>query len=155
MIKKLLVAIVGFVIGFCVVTIMQGCGRFKGEPGPQGPIGDTGAVGATGPTGQGGSSCTVTNSSGGAVIACTDGSEVTVLNGTDGSIIQLIQFCPGVPSYPNNFLEVGVCIDQKLYAVYSHGNNTFLTLVPPGRYVTTDQTRCNFTVRANCEVENE
>lgn len=55
--------------------------------------------------------------------------------GLPGSDIQIVQFCPNVsPTYPSIFPEVGFCIDNKLYAVYS-ANDGFLTEVTPGAYL--------------------
>jgi hypothetical protein len=74
--------------------------------------------------------------------------------GANGTTISSVQFCPGVPSYPSTFPEVGFCIDNNLYAVYSY-NNGFLTLIPPGYYNSNAVgSNCNFTVLPNCQVSN-
>lgn len=66
-----------------------------------------------------------------------------------------IQFCPGTPTYPSVFPEVGVCISGNLYAVYS-ALGGFLTLLPPGRYSSNAiGSRCSFTVFSNCEVGDQ
>jgi len=73
--------------------------------------------------------------------------------GADGTQITIVQFCPGVtPTYPTTFPEVGLCIDNQLYAVYS-ANNGFLVLVTPGRYSSNAiGSSCSFTVLPNCVV---
>lgn len=92
--------------------------------GPQGPQGATGATGLQGPP------------------------------GANGTQITVIQFCPGTPSYPSTFPEVGLCINEQIYAVYS-ANDGFLTLVTPGYYASNAiGSACNFTVLPNCVVQN-
>lgn len=72
--------------------------------------------------------------------------------GSDGTQITVVKLCPGATSYPNVFVEVAMCIDSKLYAVYS-ANNGFLTYLPPGRYQSNAiGSACSFTVGAGCEV---
>lgn len=75
------------------------------------------------------------------------------LPGTNGTTIQPVQFCPNdVPTYPATFPEDGFCIDGSLYAVYS-ANNGFLTLIPPGQYVSNAiGSTCTFTVLPNCVI---
>src|SRR5579863_1830818 len=120
---------------------LMGCG--PGPVGPQGPQGPTGSQGAPG------ANCNVTTiqpsdpaPNGGSLITCpggdwggtqslvlngapgqngTDGTDGTNgTNGTNGTIVTAIQFCPGVtPTYPSTFPEVGFCISENLWAVYS------------------------------------
>lgn len=115
----------------------------------QGPAGTPGASG---------NSCTVsqipvnsTAPNGGALVSCTDGTSALILNGT---VIKPVQFCPGTPSYPSVFPEVGFMVNNVLYAVYSQ-NGGFLTLVSPGYYTSNAiGSRCNFTVNADYSITN-
>lgn len=72
--------------------------------------------------------------------------------GADLNPITIVQFCPGITTYPSTFNEIGFCINNQLWAVYS-ANNGFLTLVPPGNYSSNAiGSSCNFTVNANCKI---
>ena len=76
------------------------------------------------------------------------------VNGSPAQIISSVQFCPGVSNYPSTFPEIGFCIDNNLYAVYS-ANDGFLTLIPPGYYHSNAiGSNCNFMVLPNCQVSN-
>lgn len=92
---------------------------------------------------------------GGAVINCSDGSSSVVLNGTpgnSGTIVAPVQFCSGITTYPNTFNELGICVDNKVYGIYSL-NGGFMTLLPPGAYSSNGvNSSCNFTIEANCIV---
>lgn len=71
--------------------------------------------------------------------------------GADGQIAQVIPLCPGTSNY-GVFVEVGLCINNKLYAVYS-ANGGFLTYLAPGNYVSNAiGSACNLTVQPNCVV---
>jgi Collagen triple helix repeat (20 copies) len=110
------------------------CNGAQGSTGPQGNAGATGATGASGATGNTG----------------PQGAP-----GSPGTTISIIQFCPGTTTYPSAFLEIGFCIDNSIYAVYS-ANDGFLTLVPPGVYASDGiNDSCTFTVQANCIVVNQ
>lgn len=100
------------------------CQGPKGEPGAVGPQGPAGVQGAVGPA------------------------------GANGTAITVVQFCPGNGSqYPRMFPEVGFCINNSIYAVYS-ANDGFLTLIPPGTYQSNAVgSTCDFTVLDNCEVK--
>lgn len=101
--------------------------------GPQGDPGNTGAQGSQGIQGSQG---------------------LQGPTGLNGSTITLVQFCPGTPSYPSTFPEIGMCINNKLYAVYS-ANDGFLTLIPPGVYHSNAiGSSCNFTILPNCGISN-
>lgn len=64
----------------------------------------------------------------------------------------IVQLCPGVTTYGSKYVELGFCISNKLYAVYS-ANDGFLTEIVPGRYSSNAiNSVCNFTVKDNCEV---
>lgn len=165
------------VVSFLLISLMflASCGLERewlegpqGSYGTQGVAGPTGATGATGPQGAPGASCTVSAvaasnvaPNGGSLISCPDGSQSLVLNGTNGTngaagtpgtIVTPVQFCAGTPSYPSSFPEVGFCIDNTLYAVYS-ANDGFLTEVTPGEYRSNAVgPSCNFYVGPNCQV---
>lgn len=74
--------------------------------------------------------------------------------GADLNPITIVQFCPGTTTYPTTFQEVGFCISNEIWAVYSL-NNGFLTLVPPGNYNSNAlNSNCNFQVLPNCQIIN-
>lgn len=127
-------------------------------------------AGAKGDPGAPGNSCAVNNTPGGALISCTDGSSAFIGNGHDGGVgpsgpsgapgspglnatpITIVNLCPGVTTYPTTFVEVGFCINNNLYAVYSE-NNGFLTYVPPGSYSSNAHgSSCSLVVHTNCVV---
>lgn len=86
--------------------------------------GQTGATGATGATGSQGSAGT---------------------NGVDATPVTLVQLCPGVSNY-GTFIELGVCLNNKLYGVYSL-NNGFMTYFANGSYSSNAVgSACNLTV---------
>ena len=92
------------------------------KPGEQGLPGATGSTGAQGPAG-------------------ADGKEATV-----------VQLCPGATVYPTVFVEVALCINNRLYAVYS-ANGGFLSEIVPGDYSSNAiGSACNLTVLPNCAV---
>jgi len=74
--------------------------------------------------------------------------------GSDLNPITIVHFCPGSTIYPTTFIEVALCVDNELWAVYS-SNGGFLTLVPQGNYTSDGiNSICNFTVGPNCTVTN-
>lgn len=88
---------------------------------------------------------------GGSLITCKDGTSSLILN---GSIMKPVQFCANsIPSYPTTFPEIGFCIDNNLYAVYS-ANGGFLVLVTPGTYSSNGiNSSCTFTVLSGCVIQ--
>ena len=72
-----------------------------------------------------------------------------------GSVITPVQFCPGsITSYPTTYAEVGLCINNNIWAVYS-ANDGFLTEIVPGYYTSNAiGSSCNFTVLPNCVISN-
>lgn len=74
--------------------------------------------------------------------------------GADGNLATLVALCPGVTTYPSAFVEVALCLNNKLYGVYS-ANNGFLTLLPPGNYSSNAiGSACNLTILPNCVVSH-
>lgn len=73
-------------------------------------------------------------------------------DGVDATPVTIVTLCPGVTSYPGVFVEVAVCLQGNLYAVYSVPN-AFLTYIPPGNYTSNGiGSSCNLTVHPNCVV---
>lgn len=69
--------------------------------------------------------------------------------------ITVIKLCPGTTTYPGVFVEVALCLENKLYAVYS-ANNGFLVELVPGHYSSNAiGSACSLTVKDNCEVTND
>lgn len=123
-----------FVVLLFTAISLAACGK------PQkGDRGDTGAVGAKGETGAAG-----TNGENG-----QDGRDGA--DGVDATPVTLVKLCPGTTTYPTVFVELALCIDHKLYAIYS--SKSVLVEIPPGNY-TSDSigSACSLTVAPNCVV---
>lgn len=154
------------ILFIALISLMTACCPLKGDKGDQGVTGHAGKD----------ASCTVTNiaaseilPNGGAKLSCSDGTNVLVSNGAKGntgasgatgaagnpgSVFTSMQFCPGTTTYPSTFIEVGFCINNTLYAVYS-ANDGFLVVIPPGAYSSHGiGSTCNFTVSANCVISH-
>lgn len=70
--------------------------------------------------------------------------------GRDASI-QAQPFCPdnhGVNGFQESYLN----IDGQIYAVYFDRYRTFLSLLSPGNYVTTDGANCHFQITVDGHV---
>lgn len=161
---------------------MQGLAGTQGVQGPQGVVGAPGetctvtAISVSSPAPNGGSLISCPDGSNSLVLNGTNGSNGTNgTNGTDGTngadgsdgatgapgaagtpgtVVTSVQFCPGTNSYPSTFPEIGFCIDNSLYAVYS-ANDGFLTELSPGAYNSNAiGSSCNFTVGPNCQVSH-
>jgi hypothetical protein len=95
--------------------------------------------------------CTVVQTNSNVTISCENGSVTFPL----GTVITIVQFCPGDTNYPSEFDEIGFCINNNIYAVYSV-NDGFLSLVPPGVYSSNGiDASCTFTITANCGIINQ
>lgn len=73
--------------------------------------------------------------------------------GIPGTVINAQAFCPTIPGaigYANR--ESYLIIGTQVYAVYADGTHTFLTLLNPGTYVTTDGRSCTFIVTVDGKV---
>jgi hypothetical protein len=67
-----------------------------------------------------------------------------------------VKFCPNlVDRYGVQYSEHGLCIANKIYAVYSHNNQAALVELSEGTYQTTTPAggNCTFTVLPNCVIE--
>jgi hypothetical protein len=139
-----------------------------------GPKGNTGIAGPKGDAGLNGSNCSVavldrnprTTPNGGSLITCPDGSSSVILNGTagvngsngvngtPGTIVTPIKFCTGfTQSYPSTFAESGLCINNKIYGVYSE-NGGFLAELLPGTYSSNGiNSSCTFKITENCGIQ--
>lgn len=120
----------GLVFGV-VLLALSACGHDhyeynvgqKGDPGAQGPAGQDGANGQDGADG--------TNGILGVIDPCGDAPGVideVLIRLADGSV--LVSF-----------------------SANANGQNTRLSILPPGSYVTTDGSSCNFTVNANGTIQ--
>lgn len=124
----------------CLFLALNACGEkavvITGPPGADGVPGINGVDGQNGTNG-------------------TDG--VPGLDGQDGispPTPYMVHLCPGVTAYPSVFVEVALCLNNKLYGVYS-ANGGFLTYLPPGTYSSNAiGSACNLTVGADCQVTN-
>lgn len=156
--KKRLKQMMTIITNFLILSLLfiTGCGRCGSvscnTPSPPGPMGSVGIQG------QVGAGCTIVSipanvnaPNGGATIQCGN-SQSLILNGTNGTVITAIQFCPGSTIYPSTFPEIGFCINNNIYAVYS-ANGGFLTEVVPGNYSSDGiNASCSFTVNPNCQI---
>jgi len=113
----------------------QGPAGRDGADGPKGDPGDDGKDGQDGDKGDKG-----------------DQGDVGA-PGAPGTVVTMIKLCPNsTDHYPTVFVEYALCIDSKLYAVYSIPN-AFMTLLTPGNYNSTGiGSACNFKVTAGCVV---
>ncbi len=137
-----------------LVTMLAACAGPRGEQGAPGTVGVPG------------SSCTVTPTSTGSLVACSDGTYASIDNGQDGdsivgpqgpagqngadSIVQIIDPCGNSPSVID---EVLLKLSDGSYLCYFtnnvNGDYGRLALLPPGSYVTTDGSACHFTITAS------
>lgn len=73
--------------------------------------------------------------------------------GQPGTVITAQPFCPSIPGVVGYGNQEGyITLDSKVYAVYYDGTHTFLTLLLPGNYQTTDGRDCHFTVNSDGSV---
>lgn len=105
----------------CVIFLLLGACSQPGAPGVNGVDGKNGLNG-------------------------TNGS-----NGADANPVTIVQLCPDITTYPGVFVEVALCIQGKLYGVYS--NPVFMTELPPGNYASAAiGSACNLTIGENCVI---
>lgn len=137
------------------LIFLIGCGPqgIQGVPGPAGPPGAPGVGCSVSPV-----TASPSAPNGGSLIACPN-SQALVLNGTNGApgtSVAMVQFCPQyTTNYPSVFPEYGTCVGNSLYAVYWDGKNAWEAMVAPGQYDSTSTSApCDFTVLANCSIQN-
>lgn len=108
------------------------CSGANGSNGSNGTNGTNGTNGSNGSNG-------------------TNGTNGT--NGVDLTPVTIVQFCSGASSYPSTFPEIGLCIGNNMYGVYS-ANDGFMAYLPPGGYHSAGiNSTCNFTILPNCVVQ--
>lgn len=118
------------ITGVIFLSLMMACGY-------QGPIGQQGLAGKDGTNGHDGAKGD-TGASG--------------HDGQNATPVTMVNLCPGVSTYPGVFVEIGICLQGKLYGVYS-ANGGFLTELPPGTYSSNAiGSACNLMIGANCVV---
>lgn len=72
--------------------------------------------------------------------------------GVDATPVTIVPLCPGVSNH-NVFVEVGICLNGKLYGVYS-ANGGFMTYLADGSYNSNAiGSACNLTVNG-CNVSH-
>lgn len=136
-----LMIIYGVLIASCV--FMNACQGPRGPDGYKGSAGTNGSDGSNGANGVDGQS----GSNGADGVPGADGHD-----GVDATPVTIVQLCPGTPSYPSTFIEIGFCLSNKLYATYST-NGGFSTYLPPGGYTSNAVgSSCNFTVVSGCQI---
>lgn len=123
-------------LGFTMtLALATSCGR-------QGPAGADGAIGTKGDQGE----------TGDVGLPGTVGPQGPA--GANGTVVTIVKLCPDATTYPKVFVEIAMCINNKLYGVYS-ANNGLLVEFPPGYYHSKGiGSACNLTVYANCVVSN-
>jgi hypothetical protein len=162
--------------GLFVISQLNGCAPYTEVEYIKGPQGERGATGARGTDGKG---CKLTSIEpgtllpfGGAMVECASSSVLISngrpgFNGADGrdgvdgqdgapgapgTLSTIVNLCDGETTYPSKFVEVAVCFNNELYAVYST-NGGFFTKIPPGAYSSNAVgSKCDFTVLPGCEV---
>lgn len=73
--------------------------------------------------------------------------------GLNASSMTIVQLCHGTATYPSVFIEIALCLDNRLYAVYSIPG-AFLTYLPPGGYTSIGiGSSCDFRVVAGCVIQ--
>jgi hypothetical protein len=109
--------------------------------------------GVDGHDGENGTSCTVSQTADGALIACTDGTFAVVLNGMNTGIPvnSVIDPCGPQSAYD----EVLLRMDNHQVIAYLIGPGATaarLAVLPPGNYITSDGTNCYFVIHADGSV---
>lgn len=167
-----------FVVALILVAIVILC--FSGLSGcGKDPSTVQGARGADGATGTNGHSAVVTlvnsalscSNGGRTILTATDANDNNVLDGGDTNL-QSAEIChgnnaPATPFTPSEMIDPcgdtpGIydevllkLANNSILASFSdnaNGQNTRLSIVVPGNYVTSDGSNCHFTVNANGSV---
>ncbi|MEQ1724206.1 MAG: hypothetical protein ABL930_13630 [Pseudobdellovibrio sp.] len=109
---------------------------------------------ADGTNGIDGKSCSSVQTSSGAQIQCTDGTFTVISNGQDGkdsaastgyNIVKVIDPCGTQTTFDEVLLQFA---NGDILGHYSDGAKQHFSLIPPGNYRTTDNTKCYFTITA-------
>lgn len=137
-----------FIILFLSLLVLTGCGKsvytLRSIPGPSGAKGDTGMQGTPGVNGQEGA------------VGQPGTAGANGQDGRDASGVTTVQFCPSQgPTTHGHFPEQGLCVADKLYAVYwdKPGLNAWLAEIVPGTYGSTATgLSCTFVVSPGCVV---
>jgi hypothetical protein len=130
--------------GLCLVLAMlvalSACAPKEGPRGADGAVGKQGETGEQGPKGDKGD-------------AGDKGDKGDQGNpGVDPTPTTIVKLCPGFTQFNSIYVEVALCIQGKLYGVYS-ANGGFMTEIVPGTYFSDGVgNSCNVTVSANCQV---
>lgn len=76
--------------------------------------------------------------------------------GRDATPVTAVQFCSNyTTTYPVSFPEFGLCVNNNIYGVYWDGENSWLSQIPAGLYMSTATgAPCTFTVAANCHISH-
>ncbi len=129
-----------FIYATVLILTLSACGRpEKGDRGDagvskQGETGEKGDIGLPGSPGE-------------SIVGPPGAS------GVDATPVTIVKLCPGTTAYPGVYVEVALCLNNKLYGVYS-ANGGFLSEFPPGNYYSDGiGSACNLTVLANCVVQ--
>ncbi len=108
----------------------QGPAGLDGKDGLDGLQGVQGPTGPMGPIGQPGVSAPTTGT------------------------VTVVPLCGGITVYPVNFVEVALCINSRLYAVYSE-HDGFMAEIVPGVYASNAHgNSCTLIVGTNCQVSH-
>lgn len=141
------------VLTLIAAFFISGCRGPNGSPGADGIKGDLGNTPVVLERPATEQECPT-----GGIVVTVNTVSTLLCNGSQGAPgvnltpLVLMQLCPGNPSYPDIFIEYGICVGSKLYAVYSE-NGGFLTYLPPGAYVSNAVgSTCTFSVANGCQV---
>jgi len=102
-----------------------------------------GAQTVTGKDGSPGANCSVQQISNGAIITCPGSTAVVSPAGAQYNVTEIIDPCGDGPGFDEIILKLA---NGQLLAHFSSGGLQFLSLIPDGNYVTTDQQACQFSV---------
>lgn len=97
----------------------------------------------TGKDGSPGANCSVQQITNGAIITCPDSTAVVSPAGSQYNVQEIVDPCGDGPGFDEVILRLA---NGQLLAHFSSGGLQFLSLIPDGNYVTTDQQACQFTV---------
>lgn len=143
---KILIVVVALFLSACCgpegVHGSNGSNGHDGATGSQGTAGTNGSNGSNGTNGTNG----MDGATGAQGIQGLQGLQgITGPAGADGTMVTLVKLCPETPTY-GVFVEFGMCINGKLYGVYS-ANGGFLALLSNGNYTSAGiGSSCNLTV---------